>query len=179
MSITITYEMFFKLSKAARDEVIAVFGSTGLENIRYQDEPVNDKVPNTVSAFESASLSFRKPLVLPSMSEPRAYTDVKVASNFPVAKTTDIYRVASAEKIALITQKIDKGLFISNSKSINWSRSGRYHPCNWDVKKLIMTVNSNGPMNSYEIDRALPMMDRYRVTAILRELRKQGILIIN
>ena len=179
MSITITYDMFFKLSKPARDEVIAVFGSTGLENIRYQDEPVKDKVPNTVSAFESASLSFGKPLVLPSMCEPQAYTGVKVASNFPVAKTTDIYRVASAEKIALITQKIDKGIFISNSKYINWSRSGRYHPCHWDIKKLMMTLRSNGPMNSYQINLALPNMDRYRISAILRELRKQGILIVN
>jgi hypothetical protein len=172
--------MFFKLSKPARDEVIAIFDTSALENIRYDVEAsATGLVPNAVSAFESASLSFGKPLVLPSMCGTEGQRTVKVASNFPVAKTTDIYRVASAEKIALITQKIDKGIFISNSKYINWSRSGRYHPCHWDIKKLMTTLRSNGPMNSYQINLALPNMDRYRISAILRELRKQGILIVN
>jgi len=180
MSITITYDMFFKLSKSARDEVIAMFDISALENICYDVEAsAKGLVPNTVSAFESASLSFGKPLVLPSMCRTEGQRTVKVASEFPVAKTTDIYSLVSEGKIAAITREIDSGLFVSNSKSVNWNRSGRYNACNWDVKKLMMTLRSSGPMNTYQINMALPKMDRYRISAILRELRKQGILIVN
>ena len=166
--------MFFKISKSARDEIVSMFGTSGLEHVRYISEA--EVIQNPVSAFESASLSFGKPLILPSISKVQS---VKVASDFPVAKPADIYTLASEEKIAAITQEIDSGLFVSNSKSVNWNRSGKYNACNWDVKKLMMTLRSSGPMNTYQINMALPRMDRYRISAILRELRKQGILVVN
>jgi len=144
----------------------------------------------SVTAFESAALTFGKPLVLPKYTkdvtlepvlEPVAQEDpvVRVAKNYPVAKPTDLYRVAPLKDLHRICKEINKGLFVSNTKGAIWSEGGRFHHMNWDVKKLVVQLKAIEPATSLQIDQCLPTMDRYRVSEILRELRKQGLLIVN
>ena len=177
MSITLTYEMFSRLSDSARDEILKTFVQ-GVKDVLIP--------PKQTSAFESAALTFSGPLILPNynrependvMSEPLKQT--RTASNFPIAKATDLYSTAHYSVIHKICQEIDEGLFLSNSKSVDWSEGSRYHHKNWDVMRVVMTVNQLKPATSLQIDQALPTMDRYRVSAILRELRKQGIVLVN
>jgi hypothetical protein len=198
MSITLSYEMFSMLSKSSRDEILAVFGTPSFKVVK--EEPRSEINRNT--AFESASLTFSKPLVLPvRQSEPLATsmvveenepepvaediapvqknTVIRVAKSYPIAKATDLYSVAPLEDVQRICKEIDDGLFISNSKSVDWSKGGKYHHMNWDVKKIFIMLKSIQPATSFQIDHSVPTMDRYRVTAILRELRKQGLLIVS
>lgn len=169
MSITLSHEMFSKLSQASRDEILQAFTSTVISRIKSdQTEPMVESQPQT-GAFESASLTFGKPLVLPS---------VRVAENYPVAKPTNLYSLAPLADLHRICKEIDEGRFISNSKSIKWTKGSRFHHMDWDVKRVAMEVKYLQPATSVQINNALPTMDRYRVSAILRELRKQGILIV-
>lgn len=185
--------MFASLSRASQNEILQSFTTSSLQTANK----LLDVKDNT--AFESASLTYGKPLVLPNynrnsealaeplgeplaepLAEPMPVNNVvRVASNFPIAKTTDLYTTADYSVIHKICQEVDKGLFVSNSKGVDWSQGSRYHHKNWDVARVVMIVNQLKPATSLQIDQALPTMDRYRVTAILRELRKQGILIVN
>ncbi len=191
MSITLSHQMFASLSKSCQNEILEAFSTTSLDVVK---KLLN---MNKNTAFESASLTYGKPLVLPNynrgndvmaepVAEPLAKAEpmpenkvVRIASNFPVAKSTDLYSTAHYSVIGKICQEIDEGLFVSNSKSIDWSQGSRYHHKNWDVMRVVMIVNQLKPATSLQVDQALPTMDRHRVTAILRELRKQGILIVN
>lgn len=192
--------MFSMLSKNSRDEILAVFGGPSFKVLK--EEPKGEISSNT--AFESASLTFSKPLVLPvrqpeplpvatsivvEENEPEPVAEdiapvqknavIRVAQSYPIAKATDLYSVAPLADLHRICKEIDDGLFISNAKSADWSKGGKYHHMNWDVKRVVMSVNSMAPATSLQIDRDLLTMDRYRITAILRELRKQGILIVS
>ena len=220
MSITLTREMFSMLSKKSRDEILDLFTNSASMTVRellrskvdvaaplVGVAPHQNSDTTSITAFESASLTFGKPLVLPSyrvaeldnndvMAEPivqevvcqeepvvqeavcQEEPVIRVAKNYPVAKPTDLYSIAPLKDIQRICREIDNGLFVSNSKSAIWSEGGRYHHMNWDVKKVFITVKSIQPATSLQIDHSLPTMDRYRVSAILRELRKQGLLIV-
>ena len=197
MSITLSHQMFASLSKSCQNEILEAFSTTSLAVVKKMLSM------NENTAFESASLTYGKPLVLPNynrtnevMSEPLVEPlaeplaepmpepmpenkVVRIASNFPIAKSTDLYSTAHYSVIGKICHEIDAGLFVSNCKSVDWSKGSRYHHMNWDVKRVVMIVNQLKPATSLEVDQALPTMDRHRVTAILRELRKQGILIVN
>ena len=209
MSITLSHQMFASLSKSCQNEILEAFSTTSLAVVKKMLSM------NENTAFESASLTYGKPLVLPNynmtnevmseplveplveplaeplveplaepmpepMSEPMPENKVvRIASNFPIAKSTDLYSTAHYSVIGKICHEIDAGLFVSNCKSVDWSKGSRYHHMNWDVKRVVMIVNQLKPATSLEVDQALPTMDRHRVTAILRELRKQGILIVN
>jgi hypothetical protein len=179
MSIVINREMFFSLSISSQQEIISRLITTSVNNIK----DLFKEVPNssTASAFESASLTFGNQLVLPDYNSANRLTNKtrRMASDVPIAKATDLYRVVSDEQIKNITEDIDTGFFINNSSRIDWSKGARFNPNNWDVKRIIMKVKISQPMTSLQIDQSLPTMDRYRVTSILRELRKQGILIVN
>jgi hypothetical protein len=96
-----------------------------------------------------------------------------------MTKATDLYRIATLPEIHQICKEIDEGLFVSNSKGVSWSKGSKYHHMNWDVKRVFMEVKYLQPATSLQIDQALPTMDHYRVTAILRELRKQGMVIVS
>lgn len=245
MSITLTREMFSRLSESSRYDVLRVFGEITVEK------------PLVVSsAFESASLTFGPPLVLPDYSKrnllsgsknernprigclndpwadlpdavlsaildeveanlakavpvampvavpvpvampvpvpvpvavseqipsvvPSDKAKIRIAQSFPIAKPSDLYSLAPLKHIHKICEEIDAGLFVSNTNSAVWTRGGNHHHQNWDVKKVVMIVNQLQPATSLQINYALPTMDRYRVTAILRELRKQGIVIVS
>lgn len=207
MSITLTREMFSMLSQKSRDEIMDLFTNSAIMTVREILRPRVEIVPyqkseaTNITAFESASLTFGKPLVLPNyqavdidsndvMAEPvveepapqeaavQENPVVRIAKNYPVAKATDLYSIATFKDLSRICREIDSGLFVSNSKSANWSKGGRYHHMNWDVKKVFIAVKSIQPATSFQIDHSLPTMDRYRVSAILRELRKQELLIV-
>ena len=201
MSITLSHEMFTSLSKSCRDEILEAFMNAAVQTIKQRliepeatvNEPVaieaQDVVPMT--AFESASLSFGGPLILPDYKlacnveqiEPVAVTEPipqkRVAKSYPVAYPNDLYTVAPLKDIQSICNEIDNGLFISNVKSADWSKGGRYHHMNWDVKRVFMAVKYLQQATSIQINKALPTMPRYRVSSILRELRKQGLLIVS
>jgi hypothetical protein len=207
--------MFSMLSSACRDEILNAFASSAVKtvkNILNTETHVPVKTADTIgiSAFESASLTFGKPLVLPAynkvvaepvavpvteplaepvteplaepLAEPVAVPEnkvIRIASSFPIAKATDRYSLAPLAVLHRVCNDIDNGLFVSNLKSVSWSKGSKYHHMDWDVKKVVMEVKFLQPATSLQIDQALPTMDRYRVTAILRELRKQGILIVS
>lgn len=189
MSITLSYDMFCKLSKATRDELLSTFGNSQY-NTTYATKSVSfepTKVKETMNdtAFTSASLSFGIPLVLPpSKKDTVTHPDisvsskVRIATNYPIAKTTDIYKLADSKTIQVIIQDINNGLFLNNSKTVKWSPGSRHHPDNWYVKQVIKAVDNLQPTNSLKIDQHLHHLDRYRITAILRELRKQGIILV-
>ena len=194
MSITLSHQMFSSLSKSSRDEILQAFASSTDSTFQKLKEILQPEVKETVdvkgnTAFESAALTFGAPLVLPKynrtedehISEPVIDKKpvIRVATNYPVAKATDLYSVAPLADLGRICKEIDAGLFVSNSKSYNWSQGGKFHHMDWDVKRVVMEVKYLQPATSLQIDHALPTMDRYRVTAILRELRKQGILVVN
>jgi hypothetical protein len=174
--------MFSMLSSACRDEILNAFSNAAVKTVKEILKVEPEVVVNT--AFESASLTFGKPLVLPKYdrSEPVAEPEnkvVRIASSFPIAKSTDRYSLAPLADIGRICKEIDAGLFVSNTKCAVWTKGGKHHHMDWDVKKVVMEVKYLQPATSLQIDRALVTMDRNRVTAILRELRKQGILIVS
>lgn len=175
MSITLSHETFVSLSKTCRDEILQAFATS--------NDPIQtikghlDVKDNT--AFESARLTFGKPLILPKYNHDKNEATVKVASSYPIAKPTDLYSLAPLSVLHRICTDIDSSLFVSNLKSVSWSKGSKFHHMDWDVKRLVMEVKFLQPATSVQIDQALPNMDRYRVTAILRELRKQGILIVS
>jgi hypothetical protein len=177
--------MFSSLSKSSRDEILQTFASSTVSRFQKlkdlldpeRKEPVDVK-QNT--AFESASLTFGIPLVLPKYNncEDGKKAVIRVGSNYPVAKASDLYSIATLPDIGRICKEIDTGLFVSNTKSVNWSKGSKFHHMDWDVKRVFMEVKCLQPATSAQIDQALPTMDRRRVTAVLRELRKQGLLIV-
>jgi hypothetical protein len=178
MSITLNHDMFSMLSQCCRDEILQVFASVAIS--RFKDTPKVEEEPvkPQAGAFESASLTFGKPLVLP-LAVPLAVPSViRIAPSYPIAKASDLYRLAETKEINRIYKEIDDGLFISNTKCAVWTKGGKHHHMDWDVKRVVMTVNQLKSATSVQIDHALPSMSRSRVTGILRELRKQGILIV-
>jgi len=185
MSITLSHEMFASLSKSSRDEILQAFANTADKAVQIVKEVLNAQPEvNQNTAFDSASLTFAKPLVLPNYNRVENVPVIekpviRVASNYPVAKATDLYSLAPLADLHRICNDIDAGLFVSNSKSISWSKGSKFHHMDWDVKRVVMEVKFLQPATSLQIDQALPTMDRHRVTSILREMRKQGILVVN
>jgi len=177
MSITLTNDMFSKLSANARDEIVRVF--MGNTDCLKKD---NSQVVNEVTAFESAALTFGPPLVLPDYNK-RSSNDsekkIRIATKFPVAKATDLYRLAPLADIGRACKEMDSGLFVSNIKSAIWTEGGSFNHRDWDVKRVVMEIKYLQPATSQQIDNSLPTMDRYRVSSILRELRKQGMVIVD
>jgi hypothetical protein len=174
--------MFTSLSKSSRDEILQAFSATADKAVQMVKEVLSAQPEvNQNTAFESASLTFGMPLVLPNYNRTEATPTpvIRVAPQHPVARATDRYRLAPLADLHRICNDIDRGLFVSNSKGISWSKGSKFHHMDWDVKRVAMEVKYLQPATSLEIDQALPTMDRYRVTAILRELRKQGILVVN
>jgi hypothetical protein len=100
-------------------------------------------------------------------------------TSLSIAKASDLYTLASPEEIERIQGDIEAGILSSKTTSYNWARGGRFNPNNWDVKKLITEVSRLQPASSSEINNALPKMSGRRVSEILRELRKQGLLVLS
>jgi len=176
--------MFASLSKSCQHEILEAFGNAAVNTVKELLKVEPEVLANT--AFESAALTFGKPLVLPNYKvsddtpEPLIETPViRVAPHYPVAKATDLYSIATLQDIGRICKEIDAGLFVSNSKTVSWSKGSKFHHMDWDVKRVFMEVKYLQPATSLQIDQALPTMDRYRITAILRELRKQGMVIVS
>jgi hypothetical protein len=176
--------MFSGLSQHSRDEILGSFHNAAVKTVKEQLKVEPEVIVNSV--FESASLTFGKPLVLPnynrSENTPEPLIEIpviRVAPRYPVAKATDLYSIAALQDIGRICKEIDAGLLISNSKGISWSKGSKFHHMDWDVKRVFMEIKYLQPATSLRIDQALPTMDRYRVTAILRELRKQGMVIVS
>jgi hypothetical protein len=183
MSITLSHEMFTSLSKSCQNEILQSFGNAAVNTVKDLLE-VNPGVISA-TAFESAALTFGMPLVLPkynrSEDTPEPLIEVpviRVAPRYPMTKATDLYRIATLPEIHRICKEIDDGLFISNSRSVKWSKGSRFHHMDWDVKRVFMEVKCLQHATSAQIDKGLPTMSRHRVSSILRELRKQGLLIV-
>jgi len=178
MSITITNEMFMKLSAFAQEELMDVFKG-GAHPVAHEYVPVtreyapisNDQGPPRTSAFESASLSFSAPLVLPYTIHGKR---IRYAENAPVAVATDTYTVKTPEEIKQITQEIDDRDFIGAD---SWLKGQKHHPENFDVRRVIHVL-SQGPACIYGINTRIRTMARSRLTAILRQLKIQGIVTV-
>ena len=173
--MTITNEMFMKLSAFAQEEIMDVFrGSSRPVTREYvaAPQPMDMLQPNTsptTSAFDSAALSFSEPLVLPFTIQGKR---IRYAENAPAAVSTDTYTVKSPEEIKKITQEIDDRDFIGAD---SWLKGQKHHPENFDVRR-VLHVLSQGPACIYTINTRIRTMARSRLTAILRQLKIQGIV---
>lgn len=192
MSITLTNHMFSRLSSKAQMEIISSFQESHDSDNGIDTSPTLVKLdstdvtlspwkpstttPSVTSVFDSASLSFSQPLTLPSRDKGTLELKRRVirhASNVPTAIYSDIYSLKSPGEIEDITSDIDLGYFVGPS---SWTRGQKHHPENFDVRRVIQVIRSNGSANSYTINMALMMLCRTRIAAILRQLKIQGIV---
>jgi len=192
MSITLTSQMFAKLSPNSQKELLASFRGLskedeidGIDTSPTELWSTNEKsslppwkpasyTPAVGSAFESASLSFSQPLTLPSKEpfELKKKT-VRHAAKVPIAVYSDIYSLKGEEEIEEIISDIDLGYFVGPP---SWVRGQKHHPENFDVRRVLQIIRAGGSANSYTINMALMTLCRTRIAAILRQLKIQGIV---
>ena len=181
MSITLSEAMLRRLSDECQLEIFQLLlASTAAADL----QSVRTSIGKTFlphGAFESASLTFgQKMSFTPDTQKhsiPVAVTgQLQDTTRLSIAKPKDLYRLVSSEEIERIQRDIDEGLLTSRTTSYNWARGGRFNPSNWDVKKVISEISRLQPVNSSGINNALPKMPARRISDVLRELRKQGIL---
>jgi len=87
-----------------------------------------------------------------------------------------VYRLASQSDCAKIVSEIDAGMRTSKTPSVSW-RKGPYHPNNPSVKSVIAVLASGGDMSKKQI-KAMSNLNPKRVSEILRELKKQEIVLL-
>ena len=188
MSITLSEAMLSRLSDECQLEIFQLLFASVAEAKIVNVRATVDPSLLAVGAFESASLTFGEKMSLaPDKSTPLvpvqdvilATRQVPQTTSLSIAKPTDLYTLASPEEIKRIQGDIEAGILSSKTTSYNWARGGRFNPNNWDVKKLIAEVSRLQPVSSLEINNALPKMSGRRVSEILRELRKQGLLVLS
>lgn len=185
MSITLTSQMFSKLSADIQKEILSCFCEmnsidetpTVVASTLYNLPPWKPAFNSTTldSPFSSAALSFSQPLTLPPMEDlfELKKKTVRHAVKVPAALSSDIYSINSKEEIDDIVSDIDLGYFVGPS---SWERGKKHHPENFDVRRVLQILRTFGPQNSYFINMKLMTVDRTRISAILRQLRIQGII---
>jgi len=188
MSITLSEAMLSRLSDECQLEIFHLLLDSIAEAKRVNVRATVDPSLVPVGAFESASLTFGEKMSLtkdksisstPVQDVLLSSTQIHKASSLTIAKPTDLYSLTSPEEIKRIQGDIEAGILSSKTSSYNWARGGRFNPNNWDVKKLIAEVSRLQPVSSLEINNALPKMSQRRISDVLRELRKQGILVLS
>lgn len=189
MSITITSQMFSKLSPEAKEEVMASFRELDIDEVNTSPVWVRESqsylppwkpysnTSSVSSPFESASLSFSKPLALPSSDTlDLKKKTVRQATKVPIAVYSDIYSLKTQDEIDDIISDIDLGYFVGPS---SWERGQKHHPENFDVRRVLQILRSYGPQNNYFINTKLMTLCRTRIAAILRQLKIQGVVKVN
>ena len=173
--------MFAHLSNSAQEEILRSFRDPDLDDIdsSFIDSyviPLRPSYTQTLvnSPFSSASLSFSQPLKLPSSNslELKKKT-VRYATKTPVAIYSDIYTLVNQEEIEEIISDIDLGYFVGPP---SWTRGQKHHPENFDVRRVLKILKSHGPQTSYFINQKLITVCRTKISAILRQLKIQGIV---
>jgi hypothetical protein len=94
----------------------------------------------------------------------------------PRSTKPGVYRLASQSDCAKIVSEIDAGMRTSKTPSVSW-RKGPYHPNNPSVKSVIAVLASGGAMSKKQI-KAMSNLNPKRVSEILRELKKQEIVLL-
>ena len=188
MPITLSEAMISRLSDECQVEIFQLLITSIAEAKTLNVGATVDPSLVPVGAFESASLSFGEKMSLvsdnsrcfkPVQDAVLPTTQIHKGTSLSIAKPSDLYILASPEEIKRIQGDIEAGILSSRTSSYNWTRGGRFSPNNWDVKKFITEVYRLQPVSSSEINNALPKMSRRRVSDVLRELRKQGILVLS
>lgn len=188
MPITLSEGMISRLSEECQVEIFQLLISSIAEAKTFNVEATVDPRLVPVGAFESASLSFGEKMSLVSdnsrYSKPvqdavLPTTQIHKGTSLSIAKPSDVYTLASAEEIERIQRDIEAGILSSKTTSYNWGRGGRFNPSNWDVRKVISEISRLQPVNSSGINDALPKMPARRISEVLRELKKQGILLVD
>jgi len=112
---------------------------------------------------------------LPRQSLPVAPAERKVryAMKTSHANYSDLYTIKTASEIDEITREIDEGYFVGPD---SWLKGRKHHPENYDVRKVRQVLTKSVSINSYGINMQLMSMDRNRISAILRQLKIQGII---
>ena len=186
MPITLSEAMISRLSDECQVEIFQLLISSIAEAKTVNVGATVDPSLVPVGAFESASLSFGEKMSLVSdnsrYSKPvqdavLPTTQIHKGTSLSIAKPSDLYVLASPEEIERIQRDIEAGILTSKTTSYNWARGGRFNPSNWDVKKVISEISRLQPVNSSGINNALPKMPTRRISEVLRELKKQGILV--
>ena len=187
MPITLSEAMISRLSDECQVEIFQLLITSIAEAKTFNVGATVDPSLVPVGAFESASLSFGEKMSLapdkstslvPVEDVVLASKQVAQTTSLSIAKPTDLYTLRSPEEIERIQRDIDEGLLTSRTTSYNWARGGRFNPSNWDVRKVILEISRLQPVNSSGINNALPKMSARRISDVLRELRKQGILLL-
>jgi len=205
MSITLSYDTLCKLSINCREEILSALRDSWSYPTKDSAEDdlsiisTKEKFDVTVlnnSPFESAALSFSGPLILPSSrtdTKPsngpcqhilalaqctcaqtkKSIKQIRYAAKTPAAMYSDIYIAKTHAEIDEITNDIDTGYFIGPD---SWLTGKKHHPMNFDVRKVLNIIIDCGPINSYNINMKLIRMCRNRISAILRQLKIQGII---
>lgn len=176
MSITLTLQIFARLSNSAQQEILRSFCDPDSSFIDSYIFPLRPSYTPTLvnSPFSSASLSFSQPLKLPSShSLELKKKTVRYAAKTPIAIYSDIYTLINEEEIEEITSDIDLGYFIG---PLSWTKGRKHHPENFDVRRVLKILTSYGPQTSYFINQKLMTVCRTRISAILRQLKIQGII---
>ena len=188
MSITLSEAMLSRLSDECQLEIFHLLLDSIAEAKRVNVRATVDPSLVPVGAFESASLTFGEKMSLApdNSTSSMPVHDVVLSSrqihkgtSLSIAKPSDLYTLASPEEIERIQGDIEAGILSSKTTSYNWARGGRFNPSNWDVRKVISEISRLQPVSSLEINNALPKMSQRRISDVLRELRKQGILLVN
>lgn len=197
--------MFCSLSINCREEILSAlrdswFSSAPTRNLDDDFRRVEKShlIVNNSSPFDSAALSFSSPLILPNS---RADTkpsngpcqhilalagctcvkqtknpvkQIRYAAKTPVALFTDLYTAKPESEIDQIIADIDNGHFIGPK---SWLPGKKHHPREFIVRKVLRIITEYGPINSYDINMKLISICRTRISAILRQLKIQGIII--
>jgi hypothetical protein len=88
-----------------------------------------------------------------------------------------VYRLASQSDCAKIVSEIDAGMRTSKTPSVSWRKGQSHHPNNPSVKNVIAVLASGGDMSKKQIT-AMSNLKPERVSNILRELKKQEIVLL-
>ena len=86
------------------------------------------------------------------------------------------YRVVDAEKEYAIIGEIDDDSLKSPTPSVSWGKRSKHHPTNPYVRIVIDSIRNHVSMTKNEICEDTSIVKR-KVAEILRELKKQGIVI--
>ena len=98
-----------------------------------------------------------------------------VISNCTRARRGDVYTLVPNDTIVKIIADIDSGVLVSNTACAPWGRGQKHHPNHHRTFKVRRHLEQ-GAQTREQIEAALPSISPRHLTAILHELREQGIV---
>ena len=85
------------------------------------------------------------------------------------------YTAKSLDDEIRITSQIDAGIIKSATPSVSWSLRSKHHPNNADVQLVLLYIRAN-PLQEKRFIYESTGLEQKKVDCIVRELKKQGIV---